>query len=712
MDPSGLVFANNAEDIEDHGRITPNSVEELTGVTGHDRNVYHYRFRHNVAEGIKALITLSLNETDIFEQLRNDEAIMAMRQGDSLLVDAFVKLNAQKYGIAPSELHRKVSELVDAPNNSLTKTDVQSIRHEAVDYLLGCRFYDTKGHQQILPEVVKLLGLTERLPDFILKREPFQGSVLFYSGSLQFIDLEGRIVDSIPLVEHLRNRFGYKLRDQVDEVDLRTKVTRALFTEISERIRETNIENDNATELDRLQEEILLQYNITVPIHSTWKLETIKSFGKLYTSQSANDSQFRRFLKFGAFELRQLNTMLNELPSLFTREVSSLRKGSVVFATESILTTGQLLQGCYIRSSKAVVINVPEFGPQTGIDYLEQLVDYTLRKHQGDDPLNKIEKDESILLKLQHDFFHTVIHEFAESVAALGGLDLIVKWSEIDLTASKAARKKPRTMYVSSYAATDPKEDFCECCAVYFLAGETFRRMAAQSPVLAKKYEFMRRLFSHDNTPREYPDRYPHHLYDIVGDPALPREDIHQEHFAVQFQASESRRERDLRDRFSSSLVSFEDVADVINGLERKGMTTTREAAAEMALQKQRELHESEDEVRDNQRMFLFVHDKVLSVAQEYKVACASVEAKIFEVLDAIYNGDSKALRNLLITTRDKKISSETAQEMIRRLRPLVKAHSQAIDGWRMRYDEEPDLNPGILGNMFSAIAADLKRET
>ena len=60
-------------------------------------------------------------------------------------------------------------------------------------------------------------------------------------------------------------------------------------------------------------------------------------------------------------------------------------------------------------------------------------------------------------------------------------------------------------------------------------------------------------------------------MREIVGDPAVPWEEWAQEHFAVQFQATQAMMQRDIRDRLSDTLVSYEDVADVIAECEKEG---------------------------------------------------------------------------------------------------------------------------------------------
>jgi hypothetical protein len=284
---------------------------------------------------------------------------------------------------------------------------------------------------------------------------------------------------------------------------------------------------------------------------------------------------------------------------------------------------------------------------------------------------------------------------------------LIEAWAAIDKQATKAEKKNPRSLYVSRYATTDPKEDFCECCAVYFLAGDTFRSLAKRSPILARKYQFMKMLFSSDGTTREYRDRYPHHLYEILGDPDRDWEEIRREHFAVQFEARENQRERDLRDSFSDRLVSYEDVAEIIHRLESKGIEVSPQEAVRRAFQKQREREEQRDDLDGTERVFHFILDKAIAVAQEYKVVGGFVEENMYEVFDAIFGGNTRALRGLLKTAGNKPISLISAGEIVRKLQPLVKEHFDVFDTRRMRHNQDSSGD----GENFAALLSSLVQE-
>jgi hypothetical protein len=98
----------------------------------------------------------------------------------------------------------------------------------------------------------------------------------------------------------------------------------------------------------------------------------------------------------------------------------------------------------------------------------------------------------------------------------------------------------------------------------------------------------------------------------------------------------------------------------------------------------------------------------MVKVAQEYGIPFDEVETKPFAVIDAIYNGDSMALRRLLVKSSGKKIRREHSAEMIKRLRPLVKEHSQAIDAWRSRIDDEPGVSEQVATQIMAEVARDL----
>lgn len=68
--------------------------------------------------------------------------------------------------------------------------------------------------------------------------------------------------------------------------------------------------------------------------------------------------------------------------------------------------------------------------------------------------------------------------------------------------------------FASSYATSDPFEDFAEAFALYVLQGETFRRWSRQNATIAQKYQFISRAFNG----REFPsvETYSARPYDVT----------------------------------------------------------------------------------------------------------------------------------------------------------------------------------------------------
>jgi hypothetical protein len=710
IDPAGLVFGHNVVAIDDHGRILPRTAEELTGVTGNDVGLFHYPFRHNVSQGIQALIMLSLNEGDIFAELKEDESVMAMKQGDSLLLRTFLEFAIDRFGLTPADLQLKLIDIVNATTNNFTRDDIESLRKEAAQYLSECDFLDVNGNRQQIQEVVKVFGMLEKIPSFVEQRTPFCGVVMFYAGTVQFVDLHGRLIDSVPIVEHLRNQFGYRIIDSAHDINLRAEATRTVFSEIDEGIRAANIRLDNKMKLDRLQEELLFTHGIVAPIRATSRIEQPQTFGGYFTQMSAESKYVRRFLKFGAQELGEINAVFRTLPALFTRDVCALRKGVLMSYQAQILLTGSMMEGCYNVAEKSICINVPEIGPEEGQSYSIKLLERLSRSRYR--TMGAVSRGNSELrLKIAHNYLHTVVHELAESVVAAADDDLMTLWSMIHDTASSKKQVDPQKLHVSRYGTTSLKEDFCESCAVYVLAGKSFRDLAENSQVLARKYEFLKKLFASDGTSREFENRYPHHIYEIVGDPASPWQTLAQKHFAARLIREESMSDRDLRDLETDRVVSYEDVEEIIGRSEAAGEPISREEATRIALENQRNQDVAEDDLRSLNRIFLFVSDRITAVTLEYGVSSSHVDYNIDRVINALIDGNAKSLRGLLRTPRDKPVSLKHAQEIVDKLRPLVKAHATAIDEYQNRYAQ--GLDPEAMGNfneVLAQLAAEMRR--
>lgn len=110
------------------------------------------------------------------------------------------------------------------------------------------------------------------------------------------------------------------------------------------------------------------------------------------------------------------------------------------------------------------------------------------------------------------DFFRVLIHEFGhtydlhrevaegeKSPFYDGPYRLFVKDPSVTYYSyswkSNAERSAGSDAFASTYAMSDPFEDFAEAFALYILQGETFLDWKESDPVLAQKYDFLNQVF-------------------------------------------------------------------------------------------------------------------------------------------------------------------------------------------------------------------------
>lgn len=634
MDPEGIVFSTGEVDECDTSRVYARCAAEVGGITGLDQGVCHYPFRVEVSTAIRALILLDVSESDLFEKLIEDESLSTLKHGDAMLIKDYLERHLNEFGLSESDLTRPLKELIRANDNQLNARTICGIRTEIVKYFKQVRLANRNGDLYCPADVVKILGTLEYLPDLVRQRQPFEGFLIFYGNTIQFLDQSGEIQEAVPLVEHLRTQVGYYFHDKITSSQRKAQSTQAIFTEISDRIREKNIDEGNCLALDRLQDQILTSHGILVPIHAATMVSRPKNWAEVSIMGTSDGEELGLSLKFGYCELQRIANLLDGFPSAFAKRVRSLSKSRSEYLSVRTFKEGALVEGSYDPNRQNLSLYIPKESPFVDMHSYAFLPIYELIG------LNKLGLDPNTRLSLkvfQHSYYHTFVHELMEAVDAETNGALSNAWSKIGPGTGTLSRQELSNTFLTRYGTTSSKEDLCESGAVYALCGEAFRAKAASSSTFRKKYDFLSTLFSIDGGFREFPDEFPDTLHIIAGDPSIPWTDLDRSSFLETLNARNDLLETEIREMYSKQVLSYDAVEAVLDEFESRDQPITVEQATKIAIGRAEEFEQDSDESFRVLRVVRLVRARVRSQMVAFGITVTDAEALFDELCDCIF---------------------------------------------------------------------------
>ncbi len=575
MDVDGLHFSHGTVSERELDNMKAVNSHVIGGITGVDVDVdsEHYPFIHNVAQVMKALLLLKVGDSDLFDRVMRDEDIAPFIRGDALLMRSF----SQK------SLDDKVE---------LSDHEMDKLRGDITGYLQKCKFQNRSDASYRIHDVIKILGMLSRLPRFVEERIPFQGYAMFYANKVEFVRENGEISDAIPLVDYLQQRIAGQFHDRIVSLDKREELTRELFKELQEKIQEKNLKEGNMMLLDVLQERLLTEFGILVPVQAFTSLRKAKDMADFYIRGSTHETYLERTLKFGFHELVKISDSLQALPRSIVSNVKSIRKSMQEYFDLGVFMSGFMRAGEYDVEGKKIEIFLPEYTPaeESKLEFLFADVMAKSRKERrrvAEDRLNEEMYD--------HYFDHVLLHEIAESLVCNFRAEHWNNWASLTPDASQVALEERGKYFLTYYATKNPKEDFCETFALYALFGRAFREKAKNAPVVKAKYAFMKELLSFDGVVREFSNKYPHPMHAITGNPTKNWETIEKEVILKQLREEQ---EAILEERvyFADEALSYSDVENIIDEHEFQGRSIGREEATRIAQKRQQKTLADENE--------------------------------------------------------------------------------------------------------------------
>ncbi len=584
IDLDGLRLAYGTIDERTENKIVSLSAEKILGLKGISGNYTLARFDHNVSQVLKALVLLSINDQDLYDRIWEEQDVIPLQRGDAQLIKSRLKQDAQRYNLPDNFESLRLEELI---GKHVPYADIDLLRHKVNSYFASSHFENPLIKNS--SDFVKLMGLLSRLPSFVESKIPFNGYVKFYGKTVQFIDSNGSVSDSVPLADHLINNCSYQFHERFSSISTTDEILKGIFQNIRQNIADKVVYKQECA-VDAVQRSIFEKYNIFVPTSITSQTKKVGVL-EMYNWHSVSDTHVERTVKFGLEELLSIKRIFDALPSQALTNISSIYKEISDESTIDAFLSGLVKGGHYELASKKICISLPFETPSVTSE-LEFVMYSAITDKNKKKKMHNL-RASTELHKAHFDL--TLLHEIGESIWAMISEEKKKEWLAIG-----GEDKKPEN-FLTPYARTSRSEDFCDSFAIYYIRGVDFRARAEKNSLIKAKYEFMNTLWNLDGNKREFSHSINLPLHQIAG---KPEDDFTKLSLKERVRTIMKEQDNERKVRSGSAVLSYEELASRVEAQEDNGMSFNQ-AGREISKEYRENWKQEEKERGDRIREFV-----------------------------------------------------------------------------------------------------------
>jgi len=435
----GLEWALDTLIEKDNTNRARDTFDEL-GVTGARHDSSFARFTPKFQLALKGLYYAMVADSQIFDRCFEDLSSPALISGDGKILRAMAeedgKVFSEEYAL--KNRHR-VNEFL----SSIVM--VSAIKMEAVSGL----------------ELVKLIGMLDRMPDIFFKRKKIvfisSGKGLMFLDPVTFEELHYEPFDGY--VAHIAQNEIYHSSNAIDRGN---PIWDFIFAGVRSRIQKKNASEGNASTLEKVADRMTKKYGIEIELGVKRYVRNRKIMAVV-----GQVADLGYTVKMGYWDLLCADEILSKIPSPLLGGIKKIKRVAVGSNPYSHMITGVFHAGSYDFKDKILELVIPPLDDDTPEDIIG-------------------------VSSLSCGF--TISHEVGHSVH-MTNHNLWKRWLRISRARKNFPIQKRRGEFLTAYASTDKEEDFAESFACYIIMPKEFLALAQVYPTLQKKYEFMKGVF-------------------------------------------------------------------------------------------------------------------------------------------------------------------------------------------------------------------------
>ncbi|TSC56131.1 MAG: hypothetical protein G01um101418_498 [Parcubacteria group bacterium Gr01-1014_18] len=461
---AGIVYILDDYDSswEDKGITT--DPYQILGITGHREDEELVEFNVETKKIFRELIVLCLSSSRLYEKIW-------FGSGENLQIGLgrVMKLALCKiFGATAIDNEMNVQAIVSALSPDDQKL-FEDHRSQIGKRLVSNIIYDV-GRNILLDseDLFRLVALFSEIPDCLVSDVPFIGFIQPYGLAMRFVGQNGDFVGTYPFHPLCGREIIWSFYAEQEEVSRENATVNSIFGELLHFVRKDLLErlvlqNSSLSLLEECAFQLWLDRGVSIDYLPQSQISELGMSVTLNHTISGKDFILKLGRKFGLKEARMISTVLRLLPKKMLESVKSVlkSKGSKCLAD---LLTGAFIEGYYDPSAKSITL----------VDCQEI--------HYGDFSRNH-----------RLSFCFSLVHECGEAIWTLLSEKQKEAWTDISFPFSP--KKNVHKHFLTQYAKTNEKEDFCEHFSVYVLYGSEFRMKAQKSTFLRKKYRFIKTMF-------------------------------------------------------------------------------------------------------------------------------------------------------------------------------------------------------------------------
>ncbi len=478
----GLEIASDLINVEERAKDDPYIDLGVTGAPIYDETLELVEFKPAIKKIFSELIPLAIKSDRLFTRIWDKFEVS--------LQDGFTKIDRHAL---EEVIEREINSRENLHDVLESLGENQKTEFENVKKNEDIRFGKTivvnamNGQVYGAKDTIRLMGLLNETPGIFFGENPFEGYMIPYSTGILFVDQNSGSRNYYPF-------YPYYIREAVESVyyeDIdatrHNHVMTGLFSDLMSSINsnimhQAEVTGEDPSTLEGMRFDTKLKYNIDIDISPFVELHRIGLY------EYSTDGKYKREanIKIGEDEFKQILNTLRLVPSEMLENVTSIKKEmGRNFDFEAFLRGASEL-GHYEPGTKSIT--------------LIQNIEHPFASLRGEE-------------RAMHA--STILHEIGHSVM----LNLPdEKRGEWDTVSDGDNKSNDPNDFLTSYARSSKDEDFAEHFMAYIFHGDEFREGAKFNPNLAKKYEFIKKLFADfTGQAREYPQISPFTLVELVG---------------------------------------------------------------------------------------------------------------------------------------------------------------------------------------------------
>ncbi len=457
------------------------------GFTGISTDAEFYEFSAPFKKAFHQIGMLILSDSFIYQKCYESNKASSLIKGDGRLKRTLIERDPASYGVSLEQLKNTLLQ-----NLPIDRKKLQNLEDLIKKILTNKNVFDLGRNNLCSPlDLITIIGILNKVPEPLISEDAFEGYILPFGKGLKIINSDGKEIEYIPFTGYLQLEAQEGLYHLSEDISRKNVLFSLVFNEYAKSI-EAKFNEPEILKIDRLREIFRKTYEIEIPSRSTKNLTKVNDpMIHSFSKTSGEDNEMMNYtLKMGVFEMESLINAISNIPKKLIPEIRMITREYESADSPSLILGGIANLGQYNKLNKRITLYTPENEQFHHFSALEQQI-------FGDTLIHEIAHgiwdnlDQEIKKRWKHISKANYSTKLTDNYKRAFVYDMGTQrraYSDISLDGSER-----NSLLTNSLLK---EEDFCEHFAAYINHAIEFRELSEQSEDLARKYGFLKKLFT------------------------------------------------------------------------------------------------------------------------------------------------------------------------------------------------------------------------